>query len=529
MKKTFLLLFVLLLSSLFVISCNNDNKSTSSQVENYQDFSELDIPDNFNFETERNLSLKIYAPNKGTVTLVGNDDVEYYHFLTDDLNPIERRITLPKAVTSIDFRFRNMVFANYSISDLVNDPEVYLMHIYENEEKTTVNNKGVKLYVIPILEGIVMEDDGSITSHWGYNNQFSENYYQPIGSKNKFTGSGLNSSNYNQGQPTEFLPGRHYDVFTVNFTSIGNDCITWSLQSSNRLTQDACPNAPLFPGSDDDSDGVNDDDDVYPPDEDKSYDFFFPAEGTYGTLAFEDLWPDKGDYDFNDMVIQYNIKEVVNSANDLVEIHFNLLLTAIGASKQNGFFFELPIQAEDVTVTEASYPLLTRKINDSGLAIIQVFNNTNDIIQLNGDFMNTISTEQNRPYIPISFVVIVDGFYSATDHIYPAPYNPFITVNHNPAMEVHLPGLAPTPNADQSIFNNPNNDDATDIASGYYYKTAEGAPWAINVPYPMSHPLETIDIVKAYPDFGKWVNSNGQSYREWYKNRNAQLTHTPNE
>jgi LruC domain-containing protein len=519
-RKIFIVGFLVVFMLFFTLACDSDNKSTGSQHQgNFEDFSELNIPEDFNFETTRQVDLKFYAPNKGTVEIIGNDGKEYYSFLTDDLNPIERTISLPRKVTSLDFHYRSMVFSDRTVASLLNNPEVYLYNIEEIEdEQGKSESKKVKLYVIPILEGIVLEDDGSITSHWGYNNEYDEVYVQEIGAKNKFTGSGLNSSNYDQGQPSEFLPGRHYNVFTVNFTSIGNDCITWSLQTSNRLTQDACPNAPIFPGADQDGDGVLDDHDDYPNDASKAYDIYYPGQDNYGSLAFEDLWPDKGDYDFNDMVVHYNIKEVVNASNELVEIEFDLLLAAIGASRQNGFYFELPIQAQDVTLIQANYPLLTQKTNDTGLAIIQVFNNTNDLIQLNGDYMNTIATDAHIPYIPISFTLEIANEYNTSENVYFAPYNPFITINHDLAMEVHLPGLPATPNADLSYFNNPNNDDATDIAAGYYYKTAEGAPWAINIPFPLLHPLETVDIVDAYPDFGRWVNHNGETFVDWYTN-----------
>ncbi len=519
MKNKSIIMIMALLITLFATSCDND-KSTSANNQQYNDFSDLNIPDNFNFETNQVVNLKFYAPNIGTVAVVGDDGVEYYRFLTNDQEAIERTISIPKAVTSLNFHYRNMVFSDYLVTDLMNESEVFLYNIEEVEEKSA--SKKVKLYVIPILEGIELEDDGSITSHWGYNNEYDEVYIQNIGAKNKFTGSGLNNSNQDQGQPTEFLPGRQYNVFTVNFTSIGNDCITWSLQISSRLTQDACADAPLFPGIDEDNDGVVDEDDDYSNDPNKAYDLVYPGDNTYGTLAYEDLWPDKGDYDFNDMVIRYNIKEVVSSVNELKEIHFNLLLTAIGATKQNGFYFELPIQAEDITLLSASHPLLTQKTNSSGLAIIQVFHNTNDLVQLNGNFMNTVPTMAHTPFLPISFVVEVNGEYPASESEFFIPYNPYITINHDPSMEVHLPGLPPTSNADQSYFNN-GFDDATDLEAGYYYKTAEGAPWAIHTPATMAHPTETTDIVESYPDFGNWVNSNGASNREWYRNGNHGL------
>jgi LruC domain-containing protein len=34
----------------------------------------------------------------------------------------------------------------------------------------------------------------------------------------------------------------------------------------------------------------------------------FNSLASYGTLAFEDLWPSTGDYDFNDQVVDYDLK-----------------------------------------------------------------------------------------------------------------------------------------------------------------------------------------------------------------------------
>jgi len=516
MKAKVIFFILVVVSTMFVLSCDNGSKATNPQNATFNSFEDIDVPANFNFETKKVIDLEFYAPNKGTVVVIGDDGVEYYRALADDIEPIQRSISIPSTVTSLDFHYRNMVFSDYFITDLINNPEVYLYNIEEVDEKSA--SKKEKTYVIPILEGIELEDDGSITSHWGYNNEFSYTYIQEIGPKNKFTGSGLNSSNLDQGQPTEFLPGRHYDVFVVNFTPIGNDCITWSLQTSNRLHQDACANSPLYPGDDTDNDGVLDENDAYPTDPNKAYVNIYPNEETIGTLLFEDLWPDKGDYDFNDMVVRYRIEEILSATNHIKEIRFDILLAAIGATKQNGLYFELPFQAEDVTVTSAYYPDYTYKTNDTGLAIIQVFNNSNDFYPLNGEFMNTVQTDPFISTTLIHFEVEVSGEYSASESAFFIPYNPFITIDHDRSKEVHLPGLPPTSNADPSYFNNEDFDDATDIEAGYYYKTAEGAPWAIDVPFRMSYPTENTGIVKAYPEFGKWVESGGTAFTNWYEN-----------
>jgi len=54
--------------------------------------------------------------------------------------------------------------------------------------------------------------------------------------------------------------------------------------------------------TDSDGDGIQDADDDFPNDPARAFINFFPAAG-YGSLAFEDLWPGKGDYDFNDLVV----------------------------------------------------------------------------------------------------------------------------------------------------------------------------------------------------------------------------------
>lgn len=515
MMKNKILWVLIITLLLFAVSCEKSDKSTSHSNMQYEQFEDIEIPAGFNFETSINLTLEIHAPNKATVVVVGNDGVEYYKILTSDTEMVSRTFTIPATVTSLDFHYRNMVFADYTVSSLINNPELYLYN-FEETVKKSFTKRGPGPLVVPILEGVIIEKDNSITAHWGYNNQFAETQTIQIGDKNKFTGPTLNNSTIDQGQPTEFSPGRHYDVFTTNHVRQGNDCITWSLYSSKRLTQRACANSSLFPTDDSDGDGVPDNEDDYPNNPDRAYNIYHPGEGNYGTLAFEDLWPDRGDYDFNDMVIRYNIKEVISATNDLVDIEFDLKLTAVGATKQNGFFIELPIPAEDVTILDASYPDLAKVNSGTDLAIIKVFNNTNDVVQLAGEFMNTIQELEHTPYVQITFTVQVNGSYDASESIYPAPYNPFITIDHDLTKEVHLPGLPPTANADNTYFNNENFDDATDLDAGYYYKTATGAPWAINVPQPIAHPIERVDIVKAYPKFGNWVATNGVSDKDWY-------------
>ncbi len=57
----------------------------------------------------------------------------------------------------------------------------------------------------------------------------------------------------------------------------------------------------------------------------------FPASG-YGTPAFEDLWPSKGDYDFNDLVLDYHFEIITNTNNKVDRVKGTFIIKAFGAA-----------------------------------------------------------------------------------------------------------------------------------------------------------------------------------------------------
>jgi hypothetical protein len=69
-----------------------------------------------------------------------------------------------------------------------------------------------------------VEDDGAgtLTAHFGYENENNVNFSIPVGSRNKFL-----PSPRDRGQPTGFLPGVQDDVFTVDFPDYST--VVWVL------------------------------------------------------------------------------------------------------------------------------------------------------------------------------------------------------------------------------------------------------------------------------------------------------------
>ena len=73
---------------------------------------------------------------------------------------------------------------------------------------------------------------------------------------------------------------------------------------------------------DSDGDGIVDRDDSYPDEADKAFEMFTPSKYGWGTVAFEDLWPSNGDYDLNDLAVNYRVIAVLNAQNMAVQLDF---------------------------------------------------------------------------------------------------------------------------------------------------------------------------------------------------------------
>ena len=274
---------------------------------------------------------------------------------------------------------------------------------------------------------------------------------------------------------------------------------------------------------DQDGDGVPDASDAYPKDPARAFNNYSPAAG-FGTLAFEDLWPAKGDYDFNDLVLDYRFKTVTNANNKVLEVTGTFVIRAIGASLQNGFGFQLPgtgIAGADVEVSgsklKENYIHLNANGTESGQqkTTVIVFDNDYKLMVSPGGF--GVNVEPGSAYVKPDTTRILLGFkpntYSIAD-IGIDQFNPFLIINHERGKEVHLPNNLPTSLANTTYFKK--GDDDSDPASGRYYKTITNLPWAIRVSADFDYQVEKAQITSAYLKFASWAESAGAQYPDWY-------------
>jgi LruC domain-containing protein len=276
---------------------------------------------------------------------------------------------------------------------------------------------------------------------------------------------------------------------------------------------------PVTPENDCDNDGVSDESDDFPCDPSRA------VRNTYtGTLAYEDLWPSQGDYDFNDMVVDYEIDHILNGANQLVEIEADWTVRAIGAGYENGFGYAFDGLSPSVISSVNGHNLSKNIISNANNGVeagqtdatIIAFDNVFDVMPNPGTkFVNTVTGETTVAPVTVSQLIAFTTPQVQANVGLP-PYNPFIFVNGDRGREVHLADKLPTDLVDNAFFGL--HGDATDLNAGYTYKTENGLPWAINISESFDYPIEYTPINEAYLNFTNWAVSGGSSNTDWFTN-----------
>jgi LruC domain-containing protein len=266
------------------------------------------------------------------------------------------------------------------------------------------------------------------------------------------------------------------------------------------------------PPADSDGDGVMDAQDEYPNDPSKAYNNYYPSSSpsSGATVAFEDQWPIKGDYDLNDVVVSYRYKIVTNAQNRVVQVNGDYTLHATGSGYDTGFAVEFPTLRSSVSGVSGG----TLEAGQTK-AVIKIFEDIRDEMQ-------EWNTLPGKPISPLKN-------YSVSFNVSNGPalntfglgsYNPFIWnagLGNGRNHEIHLPGKTPTSLGTTSVFGT--GDDNSSVAAARYYVTSTGLPWAIDIPIkPFNYPVEYMNITGGYLKFQGWAESGGTQFADWYSN-----------
>ncbi|MDZ4667588.1 MAG: LruC domain-containing protein [bacterium] len=268
---------------------------------------------------------------------------------------------------------------------------------------------------------------------------------------------------------------------------------------------------------DTDADGVADNLDEYPSDPDLAFNNFYPNEKETATAAFEDLWPSKGDYDLNDLVVDFKHNFITNANNEIVKYEGYYRLRASGGNQQIGFCMGLPVDPEMIDKLEGA-----SLENGHKNVVLQIFDNSKK--ELGG--WNTVMVQPKVEYKEYKVSFIINKGPSIKEFGAVSYFDPFIWINEaskGRGYEIHIPGNAPTALADAKLFGYA--DDDTNVEKAKYYLTKNNLPWGIVIPETFDYCVELSllgmkenpDITQAYLHFAQWAQSGGEIYSDWYK------------
>ncbi|GAA4270102.1 LruC domain-containing protein [Hyunsoonleella aestuarii] len=253
---------------------------------------------------------------------------------------------------------------------------------------------------------------------------------------------------------------------------------------------------------DTDGDGIVDRDDSYPDDANKAFEMFTPSKYGWGTVAFEDLWPTNGDYDFNDLAVNYRVVAILNAEGLAVQLDFMINTKSNRASFTNGFGIELdsilPTQIETVSGNILIHNYINQNTNGTEAgqdkAVIIIFDDSNSMLN-------------NEHKVSVKFTSPI-----STNDLGMAPFNPFMIIDKLREKEVHLAYMNTT-----TLGLNTFDVEGTNNDEDGNYISNNGFPWAINIVHDFKVPKESKAVNKAYNHFDSWAISGGLEYKDWYK------------
>ena len=271
----------------------------------------------------------------------------------------------------------------------------------------------------------------------------------------------------------------------------------------------------------------------------------FPSTAGFATLAFEDNWPELGDYDMNDVVVAMRTHVYRNAQQQVIRYDIEGKVLALGASYHNGFAVQLDgIKRSEIDEMRAvlsvnGFDSMRNPIEQNDLdsdAVIILFDDLKEeLITGNCQYYRTEDdcsdfegTREVAFRATVTLAVPVDALRAPSEIL-----NPFVFATpgfyHGPsfatppgrALEIHLKNKQPSVRFDTDFFGLADDDS---LAGNGLFVSANAIPWALQVPVLWAHPKERVDITRAYPKFAPFVKSKGSEAATWYQANEADST-----
>lgn len=235
---------------------------------------------------------------------------------------------------------------------------------------------------------------------------------------------------------------------------------------------------------------------------------------TNSVYAFEDLWPDKGDFDMNDALVELNQEK--EFSKEVSDKEYKIY-------KQT---FSLTTYQNFVTLKSGLAVTLETKTTPTSVVMKKIAPNSTDTIEANftKDGNVYLLTEDIKAELNTTYILELNYKNGITNDSKTATIKPFIyRTEGNKRWEVHLPYEAPSSKMETNYFGTM--DDCSVPEEGKYFVRKGDYPFAFCLTgVSIDSFQETLllrenekkKINELYPEFLEWSTSKGAKYPDWY-------------
>lgn len=240
--------------------------------------------------------------------------------------------------------------------------------------------------------------------------------------------------------------------------------------------------------------------------EDKTIYYWDTQDQTY---AYEDIWPNGGDYDLNDVVMGHTRNVEFDNNKNLRTVEDIFTLNEKQADYNDGFAIQLnKSYLNGLTIKKDGQDITSsvRHFTDSKNNNAETYLLFEDLQEIETGTTFTVTRK-------FTGSTKKDVFEGAEKNVNPFVISCFTETDYNAGkmVEIHIPNFG---NRTSKSTN------ALSTGSDYFYVSRmEGNtyPFAICLPVKSFHPSpEKVCIDKSYLQFNNWVNSNGTEDKDWY-------------
>ena len=245
--------------------------------------------------------------------------------------------------------------------------------------------------------------------------------------------------------------------------------------------------------------------------------FYYPSDNSYYIVSYEDGYPNRGDYDFNDLVVGYRVGlgTIFNTTlkqYEVTSIVATGYIIARGADYTHDWYLRIPINTpvqgtaiKNLFWANSSdqvqgYPKTESISNEINIQLLQ---DTKRMMSVEGSsFANTLSGQTLIPGKKFSFSVNLETPVLLAEVSAP-PYDPYLHVTTT-NFEVHLSGFSTQISS------------AANFGLDTAFRDNNGFPYALVFPDNWYPPLEGTDLGEAYKDFINYSTNPNPSNETWY-------------